>query len=397
MPRPSITGKLEARGELTSSGEPPRPPAPPSVDVLARDFRQVPLPGMEAPEPPIPALRHSPTRGEWRRRLHPLVTCFLIDRAASRWDGGQPLRTGDSVSGRIDHFSPKSLGPERWDRIAPLAREWVADALPDTPSAATAWMNVVTQALAFCDAQGFPLEPAVVFSTDIIEHFVAVGCAHLRSGTRANYRSQLRTVGEQVLGPEACPNRTVSIRASDAAAPYSRAEVASLIAWANGLSTPHQRHNAKVLLALGLGAGLSALDISVLVGTDIDADGSGVLIEVPGPNSRAVPVLHRWEHEIAETARLCGNRPMFRSARERVNRKDISRFIEACRLSDAPKLSIQRTRITWVVHHLTANTPVRALLPAAGIGAKQLARYYPFVEAPELEDARALLRGVQQP
>ncbi|MBX3285342.1 MAG: hypothetical protein KF703_08380 [Actinobacteria bacterium] len=301
------------------------------------------------------------------------------------------------MSGRTDQFTPKHLDPERWNRIGPIARAFVESAGPSTPATAVAWMNAVAQLLVFCETEGLPLTADVVFSPRVVEHFIAVGCAHLSSGTRANYRSQLRTIGEGALGPEACPNRTVAIRASDPSAPYSRAEEASLISWANGQPTAFKRHNAKVLLSLGLGAGLSSMDIAALVGTDVEVTSHGVTIEVSGPNARTVPVLRRWEEQVADTAQLCGDRPMFRSARERVNRKDISRFIEGCRESDAPRLSVQRLRITWIVGHLTAGTPVRALLPAAGVEAKQLARYYPFVPAPTVDQARSVLRDPGPP
>jgi hypothetical protein len=296
------------------------------------------------------------------------------------------------VSGRSDQFSPANLPPELWEQIRPQVQAWLAAAKPPTRSVESAWRNAVTQLLVFCIDHGLSTEAAVAFSPPVVEHFIAVGCAHLNRGTRTNYRGQLRTVGERVLGPEACPGRTVPIRGSDPASPYSAAEQASLVAWANGLSTGFKRHNAKALLVLGLSAGLSSLDISVLVGTDVVVGDHGVVIEVPGPNRRSVPVLRRWEADVAELAALCGERPMFRSARERINRKDISNFLESCRESEAPKLSVQRLRVTWIVHHLAAHTPVRALLPAAGVSAKQLARYYRFVPSPTVEEAHAALR-----
>lgn len=61
-------------------------------------------------------------------------------------------------------------------------------------------MSLVTQLVVWCDGVALDLEPTVVLHPDTIDRFVIQGCAHLSSGTRLNYQSTLRTVGEAVLG-----------------------------------------------------------------------------------------------------------------------------------------------------------------------------------------------------
>ena len=110
------------------------------------------------------------------------------------------------MSGRLDSFHPNRLPNGQWDRIGPHARRYVTAAQPGTPAKAIALLNAVAQFLAWCENQGFDFADPRVFRPEVVEHFVANGCGHLSTGTRGNYRSQLRTVGELALGPEACPS-----------------------------------------------------------------------------------------------------------------------------------------------------------------------------------------------
>lgn len=79
-------------------------------------------------------------------------------------------------------------------------------------------------------------------------------------------------------------------------------------------------------------------------------------------------------------------------ARETISRKDISRLIEDCPPADAPNLSPQRLRATWIVGHLKGE--LRALEVAAGASATQLAVYVRFIRPADAVVARELLRGI---
>lgn len=360
----------------------------------ATETEQLILPGLAGCQP---ASFASPPARRVRAKPLSTATAFLADRASSLWDAGQPSRGHDTVSGRIGAFHPSQISEMQWERIGPHVRRYVEVAAPASATRAATLLNTVTQFLLWCDGQGLDLGRADLFRPEVVEQFAATGCGHLSTGTRANYRSHLRTVGECVLGPAACPGRTPAIRASDPEAPYSHDELGALLGWARGLITGARRHNALALLALGAGAGLASSDIAALVGTDVHVDAEGVLIEVPRGKIRRVPVLRAWEEPVAELAAQCGQRPLFRPDRDRISRRDINRFVERCHPAYAPKLSTQRLRVTWLVHHLTAGTPAPALLEAAGIGPLQLARYMRFVPAPNRADSRRFLREADTP
>jgi len=318
---------------------------------------------------------------------------FLLDRAARLWDAGQPARAGDTVSGAISRFHPQTVPPVVWAEIGPLVTTLAEAGAQASPYGAKKLASVLTQLAVWCRERGFVLDAESLLHPNTIEQFVNVGCARLKKGTRANYRSQLRSVGEQVLGGPLYPPRGVPQRTSDPVEPYSADEVAALVGWANGLPTEHMRHNVKVLLALGLGAGLKSEEVKVAVGSDIVSDDDGVVITTCRDPSRLVPVTRRWEDDIRTLADAAGHHPLFRPNRASVQRNDVTHFIDACPRSDAPRLNTHRLRATWVVGHLHTGTPLHVLSEAAGVRPEQLALYARHLPLPDACVTRRLLRG----
>jgi site-specific recombinase XerC len=178
-------------------------------------------------------------------------------------------------------------------------------------------------------------------------------------------------------------------------APYSQAEITELVSWSRGLSTATMRRNVRALLSIGLGAGLSAREISRLAGTDVREEQGFVVVDVVGERARTVPVRHVWAGEVLELARESGDRPFFRPERTRIVRNDILTFIDRCtdKGQDA-KFCIQRLRVTWMVGHLAAGVPVGVLAQAAGVAATHLVKYVRFVPVPDADEARKLLAGI---
>jgi len=237
-------------------------------------------------------------------------------------------------------------------------------------------------------------DPSAVFRADEIDQFISAGCGHLAGGTRATYRSALRTIGECVVGVEvACPDRTVELAKPAPLAPYSEPEFAALLGAIGGRPTEFQRHNAMVLVAFGRGAGLTASDIANLTGTDVHSTRDGAtVVEVTGDRRRRVPMLERWETLAAQMAADAGDGPVFNPARPRATRNDIARFCDRLGWRDAPRLAVTRLRAGWIVEHLAAGTPLHVLADAAGVTAPNLARYAEFLTSLSPVDATTLLR-----
>lgn len=320
---------------------------------------------------------------------------FDADRLAERWADGEPVADGpDDVTAAVDRFAPSDVPLEVWGRVERLVRGWVEEVGPPTVRRAKTLMNAGAQLALWADARGQPLDAQTLLHPTTIDRFFAEGCAHLTPGTRTNYRSMLRLLGREVIGPTLFPPPTLVVPRPNPRLPYTAAEVNGLVAWAAGLATEAMRSGMTILLALGLGAGLTAEEIRRLVGTDVTVDDGGVLVSVIGDRARQVPVLRRWERAVAAAA-AAGTSPVFNSGRDRIRKHDTSNFVERC--SDGHMtVSLQRLRTTWIVGQVQAGTPLVALAAAAGVNLAQLARYLPLVPVAEPAEIRQQLRNAEK-
>lgn len=242
------------------------------------------------------------------------------------------------------------------------------------------------------ETAGFDLDVTVVFRRDVIAHFVAVGAAEYKPAGRGNLRTQLLRMAE-VLLPDHTQRRLPPLPPSDPTRPYKPNEVMSLRAWAETQTTPQRRANARVLLSLGLGAGLSAIEIGHVKIADIIV-GEGVTIHVTGERQRDVVVLRGWESDLVErTKQLAPDRWAFREGHTAFYPNLVSNFVNRSQVA-VVRPQAQRMRTTWIVRHLNAGIPVSALVDAAGVdGLGALSRYLRFLEPVGGDRAREFLRN----
>lgn len=327
--------------------------------------------------------------------IPPATTRFQQHRAQQPWRHGAPAGGERSVSDRIDGFRPAGMPDRVWLEVGPLAKEWVRETGATEVDRVKRQLTAVAGLLQWAYEGGLDLRPELVLHVETIEQFVVEGRADLTNGSRGTYRSELRAVGEKVLGPASCPARQTLIGKSEPEAPYSEYDFADLLAGIRGLTTPHRRENALVLVSCGAGAGMANADITGATGADVERGDLGVAINITwGPNPRRVVVLAEWEDEVWSRAQQVGDRPLFHPGRTRVGKKDIPNFLDRLNFPTLPRLTTQRLRVTWIVHQLSAGVPVHVVAAAAGVGPGQIARYFRFM--PDIEQAEAdhLLRGL---
>lgn len=242
------------------------------------------------------------------------------------------------------------------------------------------------------ETAGFELDEATIFRRDVIANYVATGANEYKPAGRGNLRSQLLRMAE-ILLPETAQRRLPPIPASDPTRPYRAAEIQSLRAWAEWQSTSARRANARTLLALGLGAGLSAVEIGTLRVDDMQVDDLGVLIHVRAERTRDVPVLRDWEQDlIVRTKLLAPGSWAFRENHNEFYPNLISNFVNRSKVT-VVRPQAQRMRTTWLLTHLAAGTPLRPLMAAAGIQSlSALNRYLGFLPLPQLDEVRGSLR-----
>ncbi|UWD79221.1 hypothetical protein [Curtobacterium flaccumfaciens] len=237
---------------------------------------------------------------------------------------------------------------------------------------------------------GLPLEAEDLFDRTVISYYVQVGCGHLTAAARGNRRSVLLRIAEllDLIGPSKLP----PLPPSDPSKPYTRKEAVSIISWARAQSTSDRRRNAHVLVALGLGAGLSAQEIIGLRGHDIIRAGSDIDISVGSGRTRAVPMLHEFVDLVPDDDARLADAYAFRPGRTVEYVNAISNFV-ARGHSGGMKPTTQRMRATWIVRHLDAGTPLPALVQAAGLESLDaLARFERFAQPIPAATAARYLR-----
>lgn len=239
---------------------------------------------------------------------------------------------------------------------------------------------------------GFPLDIDIIFRRDTIGNFIATGASEYQPAARGNLRSQLLRMSE-VLLPEYRIRKLRPLPPSDPTRPYTRSEVAQLQLWAANESTAARVSNASVLLALGLGAGLTASEIGNARVRDLQEDDFGVIVHVIGDRERDVPIWFTWEEALRERMKsLAPDRFVFRENHRKFYPNLVSNFVARSNII-GPLPQTQRMRTTWVVGHLERGTPVRVLMRAAGVESLEaFTRYVEFLTA-DTATYRELLSG----
>lgn len=300
------------------------------------------------------------------------------------------------MAAAIANYTP-DLPPEDWAVIRGCVRAAVTDCHDNTVYSARELFKAATRHVWWCwRTAGLSLERAVVFHPEVIGEFIDRGCPDWSRPTAANRRSLLLRMSELLLPPDARPVRLPPMWAANPLYPYAPAEVAALRSWAVGQITQTRVVQCHVLLALGFGAGLSASEVADLRTGHLHVDSEGVLVEVVGRRARLVPVLAEWEPVLADLAdaALRPNLYVFGGPRRTVSHKNtVSNFVRATNIGRVHP-SLQRMRVTWIVGHLIAGSPVKALMQAAGVDSLDaLNRYLRFVPDADVKAYRQAFRN----
>ena len=291
----------------------------------------------------------------------------------------QQLSIRPEVMRTIDRFNPHNIHPDIWSEIAPLVLDATRKVVPATTYKATVVAGQATRIANWCWRRGLGIDPEIVFHPDTIEEFIERECAHLTPGTQLNYRSQLRQIGEVLLGPPLYGPRAKPRRMSERLEPYTPNEIAALVGVALSCPTKRQSHGAMALIVAGLGVGLPQAEMARVSGACVVREQTGVFVEVAGRNERRVPVRGCWQDQLVELADHAGGRPLILPHLSSVSPRQLSRLTEDIDWRDAPKLSIQRLRITWMLALLNAGVHVNVISQVAGIRGEQVGEYVQYM------------------
>ena len=303
---------------------------------------------------------------------------------------------GERVARRIAAYDPK-IPAEQWAAIEEFVRAAFTDFSPPQACEAGYFLTLLTRHVHWCWTQGYPLDREVIFRREVISESIAKGMAERTNKTQATIRSRLFRMSEQLMTGPHRPVRVPTIPIGPAQAPYSPREVTLLRTWASNLNTDYRRINMTVILALGLGAGLKAHEMSAMTCGDVTVDDEGVLVHVrAGTSPRTVPVLEQWEETLAVVAAAAMRSEQWLMLPKR-RLAQSSNMLPNFTL-DLPNRPVsvraQRLRATWIVDHLSAGTPVGLLAQAAGMdSASALGPYITHVPNLDPVAGRQMLRA----
>lgn len=270
-----------------------------------------------------------------------------------------------AVADWLETYRPRAIPDPDWD--ASGLREFVAHQIVrlDPPSVGQAQKRALELAQIgyWCLKQGMDLDVEDVLDPDTVERYCLVG---LKGDPSAgDYRSRLRRLGRALTIRAPWEPAPEPLKRRSLAPPYMPVEVGRLKRDADRQATELRERAFQVLLALGLGAGLDGRWTGQVRGSDVRASSGVILIDVPDPCARPVPVLAEWEDEVSRLAiqagpgLLLGGEPNKNLVSNRINQLELGK--------DSPALASNRLRSTWLLAHIELGTRLPELAAAAGM------------------------------
>lgn len=302
---------------------------------------------------------------------------------------GKPAHIRGEANTVITNYV-STMDAESWAEIGPFVCDIVGVASPRTVYAATLLMSPTAQYVLWCRRSvGLPLNARVLFRRVTIELYVRQNADRLAEGTLRKYRSMLLRIAE-VLLPEDNPSPMRPLNNKSPYAPYDSTDLARFRDWAGAQSTQLKRRKAAVILCLCAGAGMKSGEITRLARNAITIDESGILVHVRGKRARDIPLLCEWEPLLRHTLSGIDDADLVFGLPPR-QRHTLSAFIENTAGPHRPRSD--RLRATWLVTHLSAETPMKAFMIAAGIHKLEaMSAYLEFVPALDTHGYRRSLR-----
>ena len=283
-------------------------------------------------------------------------------------------------------------------------RSFVEDAvvltLPQTMYSVEALVGPVTAFVYWAVfVVGCDLDSEIVFDRQLIETYVREELPATHSdGTRRNHRAWIFRVAEAV-NPHRNPRAPMPMNAKSMEAPYTEKEIVAVDRWSAGQRTPYLRENAIVLACLGIGAGLTSVEIAQLTRSAVTVHDDGMVeirVAVKGEFKRRVIVTTAWEKPLADhLARITGDTFVFLPKRTRTENDVVSSFVaRTSRPRGIPPINVRKMRNTWFVDQMINRTDVFTLMEAAGVQSlESISKLAQYVPRPSATDRDAQLRG----
>ncbi|MBC7761738.1 MAG: hypothetical protein H7201_08065 [Candidatus Saccharibacteria bacterium] len=323
------------------------------------------------------------------------------------------LISPEAVAAMADYR--RSVNPDAIERLnnyvpaipaahAAKIRDFVADAviltLPQTVYTVEALVGPVTSFVYWAVfVVGCDLDAAIIFERELIETYVRDELPATHSdGTRRNHRAWVTRVAEAV-NPDRNPRAPMPMNARSMEAPYTEGELVAVDRWSAGQRTAYLRENSAVLVALGIGAGLTSVEIAQLRAGAVTVHPDGMVevnVRVKDEFKRRVIVTSVWERLLADhVADIEEDAFVFLPKRSRTENDVVSSFVaRTSRPTGTPIINVRKMRNTWFVEQMINRTDVLTLMEAAGLQSlESISKLAKYVPRPSTTDRDAQLRG----
>ncbi|MFJ4873746.1 hypothetical protein ACIP93_00775 [Streptomyces sp. NPDC088745] len=206
------------------------------------------------------------------------------------------------MSQAILRYRPKDAPPE-WEAVADGVRMVVATVADHVPYRLTTVLGVMATLAISAERAGLARDPAVWLEQGTITRSLLLNTDIAPNSTQT-YASILARVRETLVWVERgeAPRPHLSGDRSRAE-PYSTSDLTRLDVWSDNLPpAPTGRGNAKALLTLGAGCGLTPKEILAVRGSDVHIlPSDAVVVGVPGTD-RLIVCRSLWEEALAGLA-----------------------------------------------------------------------------------------------
>jgi site-specific recombinase XerC len=248
-------------------------------------------------------------------------------------------------------------------------------------------------------SRGKQLTAEQLLTTEFIDEYVRLGMAGEEDRLRARRRSLLLAMARAANPGPTAPAKLPAIQHAAVRPPYAPQELAIIVRVCAGQPTDRLVRDLSAVVGLGAGAGLDSMDLRDLrIGNIVDEGEAGLLVHVPDPRPRTVPVRARAEHLVRRAAKDRDPDELVIGAKR--DRRNIAfHILERAVLFEVPHIEPARLRATWLADLMTDQVPIGVLMQAAGLkSARTLADLLPHLQ-PWLEHkqpaagSEAMLRG----
>ena len=261
-----------------------------------------------------------------------------------------------------------------WTVVQPFVIECVIGMKPRTHSNARRLMTMTALYVAWVwTVTGCELTASRVFSDRHIHRYLAERLGKHSDAYRFDTARQLAAICE--IQTAVHIQRLPTPPQGGRVRPYSAKEQAALYSWANTLTTALKRQNARALLGLAGGAGLTALELMAVQVEDVELEGVRAFVNVNGVRPRRIPVRANWARTLTHSvgSRTDGN--LFHAYRlEEYPPHELQRFL--CDNPCTPRPSAARLHSGWVISQIDAGLPLGVLLEVTGFASVQSLQPY---------------------